>query len=495
MAMKVEAFQRLISEVEKKELEDLKHSLYKPDESDPENVEIYPSLFISYNYDAKKSTPSYFQVQRYSQDYLFLEKIDKDDVQRCIRSKTSNTFKYELAWLLSNHPGYDIWDGVKKAAERIGDSELYQKTIRGVATLIMALYSSETLCRLHHFRAHHTQSIKLWEQIKQPNTPYIPAFCNAFTLPNINYNHYPLVTQADTDEFISHYYTGCLYDKNHPIRARYASLPPPQRKKNDVFKEIHEVVAKMESPKRRKGDLDDYTRLLMKLASVNSWGKENELADRVMAVINPSCEDWKMIMRGRVLCMIKTEEWRIQGMSSKVSGTLHHLVYDSEKCAHDPCLVYGNQLCADAPRVLVCTDIWDVIEVAQFRCEALGSRFIKRNHLLWAFYELGFGLPTEILAKFNLNIEDEDRPRPPYHIYLASMKLAKSLGNEIVQLQHFIFAVLFLEDIADDKNLVTKMMKEQFTEFLRAAALDSVTRPNDNARSWLKKVHESTHVN
>ncbi|KAK9674084.1 hypothetical protein RND81_12G210000 [Saponaria officinalis] len=130
--------------------------------------------------------------------------------------------------------------------------------------------------------------------------------------------------------------------------------------------------------------------------------------------------------------------------------------------------------------LIVCSRVLQIIEVAELRRTALGFRFINRNHLIWAFYECGFGLPLEIRDTLDLPIAEEDHP--PYIIYLTSKNLATSFGFPVgrdgekkLDLEHFVFSIFYAKDILVEENQV-KEMEEHFKTFMEVVALDALLR-------------------
>ncbi|KAK9674252.1 hypothetical protein RND81_12G221300 [Saponaria officinalis] len=116
----------------------------------------------------------------------------------------------------------------------------------------------------------------------------------------------------------------------------------------------------------------------------------------------------------------------------------------------------------------VCTEISEAVQVADLRRMSLGSRFIGRSHLIWAFYKLGYvlwlstTLPLEI--RNTINVFDSDEDHPPYHIYMAALKLALCSGEKMMQLDHFVFAVLHSKDIDSDGEWATEFY-QHFKDF------------------------------
>ncbi|XP_057251202.1 uncharacterized protein LOC125497411 isoform X2 [Beta vulgaris subsp. vulgaris] len=85
-------------------------------------------------------------------------------------------------------------------------------------------------------------------------------------------------------------------------------------------------------------------------------------------------------------------------------------------------------------------DICDLITVAELRRKAEGSRFITRDHFLWAFDQGGCGLRTAFKDELASRMAAEGHP--PYHIYGTALTLANA-EQQLVQAEHLAFAVVF----------------------------------------------------
>lgn len=84
--------------------------------------------------------------------------------------------------------------------------------------------------------------------------------------------------------------------------------------------------------------------------------------------------------------------------------------------------------------------VFDLISIAELRRKAEGSRFINRDHFLWAFDERGCGLRTALKDELASRVGAEDHP--PYFIYDIVLRLARA-EYVIPGVNHLAFAVVF----------------------------------------------------
>ncbi|KAL2898149.1 hypothetical protein RDABS01_039931 [Bienertia sinuspersici] len=120
-------------------------------------------------------------------------------------------------------------------------------------------------------------------------------------------------------------------------------------------------------------------------------------------------------------------------------------------------------------------DLVDLIKVAELRRKAEGSRFIKRDHFLWAFDEIrcgdAAGLHTAFKDEIASRMVAEDHP--PYHIYETALVLAQA-EQESLQAEHLAFAVIFGNFFGYSEDEV-KEMQVDFHSFKTALHMRGVS--------------------
>ncbi|XP_074321585.1 uncharacterized protein LOC141658555 [Silene latifolia] len=316
----------------------------------------------------------------------------------------------------------------------------------------------------------------------------IDEVCKSIVRKKIDRENYSLVTETDLYDMLSMYdsFLQCAELFKHPYKASIST----KNKTTPMQDKIKELISKMELPTRSKVEVDEYTRFLINFVRRNTM-EVQDLRDKHMEMIDK--EGLHALNPGLFPC----------GYEPSFSDITFHLelvLDDLTNWRRDH--IRDQLMSATLPLFLVCdkslaiaNEVFEIIEVAELRRIALGSRFINRNHLLWAFYECGFGLPPKIRDNLDLPIAEEDHP--PYVIYLASKELATSSttsGFEVehtgekkkkLLLEHFVFSILYAKNIIDDKKQV-KEMEEHFKTFVEVVALDGINRPNSGSVSWLE---------
>ncbi|XP_074272823.1 uncharacterized protein LOC141596524 [Silene latifolia] len=263
------------------------------------------------------------------------------------------------------------------------------------------------------------------------------------------------VTEYWLDQLSSSYATGLtippMFDE--PAMSYHLIL-----RKTPTFDYIKKIVTQMKYPPTFK--VDDYTRMLIKFARRDGIKYEEILLTRAVELVDTealhnhypdSCpeEESESPLKDLDVKLMYFFEYLIQDLKSDVnewiSGVLTplHALLRPINAADEP----ENYL-------FISANVYELIEVAELRRKAVGSRFISRNHLMWAFYECGYGLPPKIRKSINLNTDhDDDEDHPPYHVYMTSIKLAESFEEKKLLLEHFVFVILYMKDVDIDDEM------------------------------------------
>ncbi|KAH9618003.1 hypothetical protein KSS87_002336 [Heliosperma pusillum] len=339
------------------------------------------------------------------------------------------------------------WIDFRQLCLSANDHALYHRSIEGAAYLVFMIYSKVSLFRDGHNRTSNKQMDELHEEVVAQGVEACPDYEVGKLIVRLmaDKKKYSFVTEVHLAEMLNYYPrkipTGPIADDQGQGSEKY---------EDQVFNDITKVVREMKPSSLPILKVDDHTRLLINFLKKESLEEIPGLVREAMARVKPDAvqrfyggDDLFMSLWVLLLGLFSYIRLMLQGHLSRVIAPLFEL--------------YN-------PAYHVSSEIIDIFEVAEIRRMALGSRFVGRSHLIWAIYELGYGLPPKI--RHAIEITSIDKDVPPYHIYVAAMKLAEYLGVENMQLEHFIYAVIFSKEDIGFEGKQLGEMAAHFNEFI-----------------------------
>ncbi|XP_057546647.1 uncharacterized protein LOC130825435 [Amaranthus tricolor] len=135
----------------------------------------------------------------------------------------------------------------------------------------------------------------------------------------------------------------------------------------------------------------------------------------------------------------------------------------------------------------------DFIEVAELRRKAEGTRFINRDHFMWAFRERGYELPSMFMDIAASRNADDKSDQPLYHIYFTTIALSKA-GQEPLQFEHLAFAVVFSNSFGFSNEEEVEKMKVDFKAFKTALSNHGVSVPKGRSGFKTKSYFYDEHT-
>ncbi|XP_074281225.1 uncharacterized protein LOC141606109 isoform X3 [Silene latifolia] len=391
-------------------------------------------------------------------DDLFLKQLG--DAQVPWRTQLKNYPKHADEPLIKNVVAFiiwqdtkfnDFWEELHKLSPPDQDDSLYSHVIQKAASLVYFLYTQANLFKIGHELTLDKQMDKIFTQVEEwakKGTP-IDEACKLLVHLMADKDEFSLITENHLADVLRTYTyaSPALFFR----RPDVIKVILPSTDKDQLFDDITEVVRKEElSPAQLTAD--EYTHWMMTLLREEVTLVEYNLISRAMG-------EHPMVR----LSLLSDDK-----LESDLFCLLLPLLADAKeriKCELINVLQPLYELC-NLHLYQVCTEISETVQVADLRRMSLGSRFIGRSHLIWAFYKLGYALPLEI--RNVINIFDSDEDHPPYHIYMAALKLALCSGGEkMIQLDHFIYAVLNTKDIDFDEEQWTEFYQD-FKDFQKA---------------------------
>ncbi|XP_074272956.1 uncharacterized protein LOC141596646 [Silene latifolia] len=434
------------------------------------------SSFVHFHGESQIRRPlSYFQADRHpvedsllqlcAKDHIpWIKQLDKDSELPHVQ----DAIKKGVVWVLSYNLKEPFCLKVQKLSKAVDDFEFYHSAITAAAILVYSFYPKHLLFKLGNRQLLERQMNYLWDQFTIWWNKGLPfdEVCKLL-VHEIGKDKYSFITEYDVILLLTYYYNQCregvllhpspLYGVSSD-EEETDTIVSSDEEEDDEEKEtaiiLHDIKAVVD--KIRILDIpkdDDYTRLLIKNfrrddvteneTSPNIY--EPSFADVLKTVYNTNFQNscWLPYLSKEGLSWKDIIRFFECGLLN-VSKSMMQLLQDHLPYAVQPLfsLCYTKSL-------ELSPEVCEVIQVAEIRRIALGSRFISQKHLLWAFYECGYGLPDNLEATIN----SADEEHPPYHIYVASVKLAVLSEEKVVQLQHFVFAILRWDLIGDGEEV------------------------------------------
>ncbi|XP_074281226.1 uncharacterized protein LOC141606109 isoform X4 [Silene latifolia] len=356
-------------------------------------------------------------------DDLFLKQLG--DAQVPWRTQLKNYPKHADEPLIKNVVAFiiwqdtkfnDFWEELHKLSPPDQDDSLYSHVIQKAASLVYFLYTQANLFKIGHELTLDKQMDKIFTQVEEwakKGTP-IDEACKLLVHLMADKDEFSLITENHLADVLRTYTyaSPALFFR----RPDVIKVILPSTDKDQLFDDITEVVRKEElSPAQLTAD--EYTHWMMTLLREEVTLVEYNLISRAMG-------EHPMVR----LSLLSDDK-----LESDLFCLLLPLLADAKeriKCELINVLQPLYELC-NLHLYQVCTEISETVQVADLRRMSLGSRFIGRSHLIWAFYKLGYG------------------------------------GEKMIQLDHFIYAVLNTKDIDFDEEQWTEFYQD-FKDFQKA---------------------------
>ncbi|KMT10418.1 hypothetical protein BVRB_5g115480 isoform A [Beta vulgaris subsp. vulgaris] len=392
-----------------------------------------------------------------------------------------------------------IWNRcsyILELCKKLSD-QLYHRVLDRAAMLVCLIYDKDDLYRMGHSRIVYEQRSKFWDELEQdleqfPNVrgPLYEA-CKWIVCKKVDHDRYSLLNENDVAALLSMY-------RSCPDRKPYLDFDDKEVVKSAFDDDIQEAIRKAKLFPRLT--VDQYTCLLIEMArgesqewldllltkavetiDIASYGLDASSIEDLMGIFT-DCSAYEELYRDiefNLLSILICKKVMVQReaqqsvMPFNLLFTIEFLEgpsslgdFDSSKVAEYRC---RDEEAASS------VDIWDLIKVAELRRKAEGSRFITRDHFLWAFDQGGCGLRTAFKDELASRMAAEGHP--PYHIYRTALTLANA-EQQPIQAEHLAFAVVFGKffDFSEEE---VKEMQEDFQSFKTALRMRCVSPPND----------------
>ncbi|CAO2826295.1 unnamed protein product [Amaranthus hypochondriacus] len=360
--------------------------------------------------------------------------------------------------------------------------QLYDSLIEGFTTLAYLLYDKEDLYRMGSSRMVIDQQNKFWEELApmgEKNESVI-EFCKWIFYKKVDRERYSLLTEHDLDRMVSRYIS-LSYEKP------YTYYRVEENMKSTIDDDILKAIRKVKLCPRLS--VDQYTDLLIEMFTDRDMKCQEFLIAKAVEII-----DIEALYSLDAHSLSFIESFMIEWQDSKRSP---HENFDSLLKFHlfkinlwrkemvkddvtDVLFPYAYLLLNVNNMLPLCGYCDDFIEVAEFRRKAEGTRFINRDHFMWAFRERGYELPSMFMDIAASRNADDKADQPPYHIYVTAIALSKAVP-EPLQFEHLAFAVVFSNSFGFSNEEEVKKMKVDFQAFKTALSNHGVSVLKDRS--------------
>ncbi|XP_057546645.1 uncharacterized protein LOC130825433 isoform X2 [Amaranthus tricolor] len=362
--------------------------------------------------------------------------------------------------------------------------QLYDSLIEGLTTLAYLLYDKEDLYRMGSSRMVIDQQNKFWEELAPigEKNESVFEFCKWIFYKKVGPERYSLLTEHDLGRMVSRY-SSLSYEKP------YTYYRVEENMKSTVDDDILKAIRKVKLCPRLS--VDQYTDLLIEMFTDRDMKCQEFLIAKAVEIIDIETLysldahslsfiiEWQDSERSFIewqdsewspheefdnllkFYLFKIILWRKRMVKYNVNGVFFPFSY---------ILVNWNNI------MPLRGHFDDFIEVAELRRKAEGTRFINRDHFMWAFRERGYELPSMFMDIAASRNADDKADQPPYHIYLTAVALSKA-GQEPLQFEHLAFAVVFSNSFGFSNEEEVKKMKVDFQAFKTALSNHGVSVP------------------
>ncbi|XP_057546650.1 uncharacterized protein LOC130825436 isoform X2 [Amaranthus tricolor] len=352
--------------------------------------------------------------------------------------------------------------------------QLYDSLIEGLTTLVYQLYDKEDLYRMGSSRMVIDQQNKFWEELAPigEKNESVFEFCKWIFYKKIDPERYSLLTEHDLGKMVSHY-SSLSYKKP------YTYYRVKENMKSTIDDDILKAIRKVKLCLRLS--VDQYTDLLIEMFTDRDMKCQEFLIAKAVEIIDIETlysldahslsfiiewpdskrsphEEFDSLLKFH---LFNITLWRKRMVKENVDDATFPFVY---------LLVHWNNI------MPLRGHFDDFIEVAELRRKAEGTRFINRDHFMWAFRERGYELPSMFMDIAASRNADDKADQPPYHIYFTAIALSNA-GQEPLQFEHLAFAVVFSNSFGFSNEEEVKKMKVDFQAFKTALSNHGVSVP------------------
>lgn len=374
-------------------------------------------------------------------------------------------------------------------------NQLYHRVLDGAAMLVCLIYDKDDLYRMGYTRIVYDQRSKFWDELEHDLVHFTnvrgPVYeaCKLIVCKKVDHDRYSLLNENDVAALLSMY-------RSCPDSKPYLDFYDREFVKSAIDDDIQEAIRKAKLFPRLT--VDQYTCLLIEMVrgesqewldrlltkavetiDIASYGLDASSIEDLMGIFTDcsAYEDLNRVIEFNLLSILLCKKTMVQ--SEAVQSVMPFDLLFKIEFLDGPDGDYDSSKVAEYRRRAVeassSGDIRGLITVAELRRKAEGSRFITRDHFLWAFDQGGCGLRTAFKDELASRMAAEGHP--PYHIYGTALTLANA-EQQPVQAEHLAFAVVFGK-IFDFSEEEVKEMQEDFQSFKTALRMRCVSPPND----------------
>ncbi|XP_057546653.1 uncharacterized protein LOC130825436 isoform X3 [Amaranthus tricolor] len=318
------------------------------------------------------------------------------------------------------------------------------------------------------------QQNKFWEELAPigEKNESVFEFCKWIFYKKIDPERYSLLTEHDLGKMVSHY-SSLSYKKP------YTYYRVKENMKSTIDDDILKAIRKVKLCLRLS--VDQYTDLLIEMFTDRDMKCQEFLIAKAVEIIDIETlysldahslsfiiewpdskrsphEEFDSLLKFH---LFNITLWRKRMVKENVDDATFPFVY---------LLVHWNNI------MPLRGHFDDFIEVAELRRKAEGTRFINRDHFMWAFRERGYELPSMFMDIAASRNADDKADQPPYHIYFTAIALSNA-GQEPLQFEHLAFAVVFSNSFGFSNEEEVKKMKVDFQAFKTALSNHGVSVP------------------
>lgn len=374
-------------------------------------------------------------------------------------------------------------------------NQLYHRVLDRAAMLVCLIYDKDDLYRMGHSRIVYGQRSKFWDELEHDLVHFTnvrgPVYeaCKLIVCKKVDHDRYSLLNENDVAALLSMY-------RSCPDSKPYLDFYDREFVKSAIDDDIQEAIRKAKLFPRLT--VDQYTCLLIEMVrgesqewldrlltkavetiDIASYGLDASSIEDLMGIFTDcsAYEDLNRVIEFNLLSILLCKKTMVQ--SEAVQSVMPFDLLFKIEFLDGPDGDYDSSKVAEYRRRAVeassSGDIRGLITVAELRRKAEGSRFITRDHFLWAFDQGGCGLRTAFKDELASRMAAEGHP--PYHIYGTALTLANA-EQQPVQAEHLAFAVVFGKNF-DFSEEEVKEMQEDFQSFKTALRMRCVSPPND----------------
>ncbi|KAL2898331.1 Festuclavine synthase II [Bienertia sinuspersici] len=428
-----------------------------------------------------------------------------------------------------------IWDSclfILELCKKLSD-QLYHSVLDGAAILVYLLFDKDDLYRMHNCRIIYGQQSKFWDELEQEFDPFLkmekPVYeaCKWIVHKKVDQDRYYLLNEYDLATLL------LRYEKNPDMKPYGDSCYDYDKEfvESAIGDDIQEAIRKAKLCRRLTliciGKIIYMDALVISsfllVHLVESVYKFNivdhemkfKVVNNVVIFFLEQVDEYTSLLIGMVRnesherqdspfaeALKKIDTETLYGLDDSLIKGFYDLPIDPDCSVHEELyhrievhliriLIHKTSMVQNDARFSV-VPFYLLFNIPFLKgpsskgefdpSKAEGSRFIKRDHFLRAFDELGSGLRTAFKDEIASRMVAENHP--PYHIYETAFVLAHA-EQEVLQAEHLAFAVIFGNFFAFRRRQV-KEMQADFHSFKTALHMRCVSLPKESLKkdSW-----------